>query len=60
VRMSAIRKLAAEATDNGLLAPEMAAGVMRVKSAKTKGVRAGTWLSLAQAQPERSAAPQPN
>jgi site-specific recombinase XerD len=50
VRMSAIRKLAAEAADNGLLAPEMAAGVMRVKSAKTKGVRAGNWLSLAQAQ----------
>jgi site-specific recombinase XerD len=48
--MSAIRKLAAEATDNGLLAPEMAAGVMRVKSAKTKGVRAGNWLSLPQAQ----------
>jgi site-specific recombinase XerD len=50
VRMSAIRKLAAEAADNGLLAPEMAAGVMRVKSAKTKGVRTGNWLSLAQAE----------
>jgi integrase len=50
VRMSAIRKLAAEATDNGLLPPEMAAGVIRVKSAKTKGVRAGNWLSLPQAQ----------
>lgn len=50
VRMSAIRKLAAEATDNGLLPPEMAAGVMRVKSAKTKGVRSGNWLSLPQAQ----------
>ena len=50
VRMSAIRKLAAEAADNGLLAPEMAAGVMRVKSAKTKGVRTGNWLSLPQAQ----------
>ena len=37
-------------TNNGLLAPEMAAGVMRVKSAKTKGVRAGNWLSLPQAQ----------
>jgi hypothetical protein len=48
--MSAIRKLAAEAADNGLLPPEMAAGVMRVKSAKTKGVRAGNWLSLPQAQ----------
>lgn len=48
--MSAIRKLAVEATDNGLLAPEMAAGIQRVKSAKTKGVRMGNWLSLKQAQ----------
>jgi site-specific recombinase XerC len=46
VRMSAIRKLAVEATDNGLLAPEMAAGIARVKSAKTQGVRMGNWLSL--------------
>ena len=29
VRMSAIRKLAVEATDNGLLAPELAAGIAR-------------------------------
>jgi site-specific recombinase XerD len=50
IRMSAIRKLAAEASDNGLLAPEMAAGILRVKSAKTKGVRMGNWLSLPQAQ----------
>ena len=50
VRMSAIRKLALEASDNGLLAPEMAAGIQRVKSAKTKGVRTGNWLSLEQAQ----------
>ena len=49
-RMSAIRKLAVEATDNGLLAPEMAAGILRVKSAKTRGVRMGNWLSLQQAQ----------
>jgi integrase len=50
VRMSAIRKLAEEATDNGLLAPELAAGISRVKSAKSIGVRAGNWLSLKQAQ----------
>src|ERR1039457_5753981 len=46
VRMSAIRKLAVEATDNGLLAPELAAGIQRVKSAKSIGVRMGNWLSL--------------
>jgi integrase len=50
IRMSAIRKLAAEAADNGLLAPEMAAGIARVKSAKSVGVRAGNWLTLKQAQ----------
>ncbi len=50
IRMSAIRKLAAEAADNGLLAPELAAGIARVKSAKSVGVRAGNWLSLKQAQ----------
>jgi hypothetical protein len=38
VRMSAIRKLAAEAADNGLPAPELAAGIARVKSAKTVGI----------------------
>lgn len=50
VRMPAIRKLAVEATDNGLPAPELAAGIQRVKSAKSIGVRAGNWLSLRQAQ----------
>jgi hypothetical protein len=48
--MSAIRKLAAEAADNGMLAPELAAGISRVKSAKTQGIRVGNWLSLRQAQ----------
>jgi hypothetical protein len=52
VRMSAIRKLAVEATDNGLLAPELAAGIQRVKSAKSiythTGWREmdGKWLFL--------------
>jgi site-specific recombinase XerD len=50
VRMSAIRKLAVEAMDNGLLAPELAAGIQRVKSAKSVGVRMGNWLSQKQAQ----------
>ena len=50
VRMSAIRKLAAEAADNGLLAPELAAGISRVRSAKTQGIRTGNWLSQRQAQ----------
>jgi site-specific recombinase XerD len=50
VRITAVRKLAVEAADNGLLAPELAAGICRVKGAKSKGVRVGNWLSLRQAQ----------
>jgi hypothetical protein len=38
IRMSAIRKLAGEAVDNGLLAPELAAGISRVKGVKSIGV----------------------
>ena len=44
IRMSAIRKLAAEAADNGLLAPELAAGIARVKSVKSVGIRTGNFL----------------
>jgi integrase len=50
IRMSAIRKLAAEAADNGVLAPEIAAGIARVRSAKSVGIRLGNWLSVRQAQ----------
>jgi len=49
IRMSAIRKLAAEAADNGLLAPELAQ-ISRVKSVKSTGIRVGNWLSQRQAQ----------
>src|SRR5260370_32004597 len=45
IRMSAIRKLAVEATDNGLLAPELAAGISRVKGATTAGIRTVNWLA---------------
>jgi len=41
VRITAVRKLAVEAADNGLLAPELAAGIARVKGAKAVGVRMG-------------------
>ncbi len=50
ISMSAIRKLAAEAADNGLLAPELAAGIARVRSAKSVGIRIGNWLSVRRAQ----------
>jgi site-specific recombinase XerD len=50
VRLCAIRKLAVEAADNGLLDPDLAAGIGRVKGAKRLGVRLGNWLTLKQAQ----------
>jgi site-specific recombinase XerD len=50
VRLSAIKRLAAEAADNGWLAPALAAGVARVKGTRRHGVRAGNWLTLAQAE----------
>jgi site-specific recombinase XerD len=45
-----VRKLAVEAADNGLLAPELAAGITRIKGVRMKGVRIGNWLSVQQAQ----------
>src|SRR5450631_2099202 len=50
VRITAVRKLAVEAADNGLLAPELAAGITRIKGVRSHGVRVGNWLSLQQAQ----------
>ena len=44
-----VRKLSG-ATDNGLLAPELAVGITRVNGTKSKGVRIGNWLSPRQAQ----------
>src|ERR1039458_7431681 len=46
VRITAVRKLAVEAADNGLLAPELASGIVRVKGVASKGVRLGNWLSI--------------
>jgi site-specific recombinase XerD len=50
VRMSAIRRLAAEAADNGLMAPELASGIGRIKGIKREGVRTGNWLTVHQAE----------
>jgi site-specific recombinase XerD len=50
VRITAVRKLALEAADNGLLAPELASGIARVKGVASKGIRLGNWLSARQAQ----------
>jgi site-specific recombinase XerD len=45
-----VRRLAYEASDTGLLSPELAAGIRRVKGAKRLGVRIGNWLTIEQAK----------
>jgi len=45
VRLAAIRRLSYEAADNGLLSPELVAGIRRVRGVKQLGYRAGNWLS---------------
>jgi len=50
LHLSAIRKLAREAGDNGLLDPVLAQGIERVKGVKSAGVRSGNWLTREQAQ----------
>jgi site-specific recombinase XerD len=49
-RLSAIRKLAGEAADNGLLDPQIAGGIRAVKGARQEGRRTGNWLTREQAQ----------
>jgi site-specific recombinase XerD len=50
LRLAAVRRLAYEAADTGLLSPELAAGIRRVKGAKKVGVRLGNWLTPDQAK----------
>jgi site-specific recombinase XerD len=47
-QLAAVRRLAHEAGDAGLLSPELAAGISRVKGVKQLGFRSGNWLSSAQ------------
>ena len=48
-RLAAVRRLVYEAADSGLLSPELAAGIRRVKGVKQLGFRAGNWLTFDQA-----------
>jgi len=50
LKLSAIRKLIAEAADNGLIDPVLAQGIKAVKGVPRAGVRLGNWLSLEQAR----------
>jgi site-specific recombinase XerD len=49
-RLSAIRKLALEAADNGALDPQVANGIRAVKGARREGRRTGNWLKREEAQ----------
>src|SRR5215469_4352563 len=44
-QLAAVRRLAHEAADSGLLSPELAAGIGRVKGVKQLGFRSGNWLT---------------
>jgi site-specific recombinase XerC len=44
-QLAAVRRLAHEAADAGLLSPELAAGISRMKGVKQLGFRVGNWLS---------------
>jgi site-specific recombinase XerD len=48
LRLAAVRRLAYEAADCGLLSADLAAGIRRVKDAKRLGVPVGNWLSAEQ------------
>jgi len=49
-RLTAIRKLALEAADNGLIEHSVAQAIGRVEGVRQEGKRLGNWLSQAQAQ----------
>ena len=47
-QLAAVRRLAHEAADAGLLSPDLAAGIARVKGVKQLGQRSGNWLTQEQ------------
>src|SRR5271166_3390818 len=50
LRLGAVRRLAYEAADCGLLSADLAAGIRRVNGVKKLGVRLGNWLTAEQGQ----------
>jgi site-specific recombinase XerC len=50
LHLSAIRRLADEATESGWLSPELVTGIRRVKGVKLLGRKIGNWLTGNQAQ----------
>ena len=50
LRLGAVRRLAYEAADCGLLSADLAAGIRRVNGVKKLGIRLGNWLTAEQGQ----------
>lgn len=50
LRLAAVRRLAYEASDSGLLSPELVAGIRRVKGVKQLGHQVGNWLTVEEGQ----------
>jgi site-specific recombinase XerD len=48
VRLAAVRRLAYEAADGGILSPDAKAAIRRVKGVRQIGQRVGNWLSVQQ------------
>jgi site-specific recombinase XerD len=48
LHLGAVRRLACEAADSGLLSSDLAAGIRRVKGVRNLGVRLGNWLTVEQ------------
>jgi integrase len=48
LRLAALRRLAYEAADCGLLSPDLVAAIRRVEGARRLGVRIGNWLTVAE------------
>ena len=45
LRLAAVRRFAYEASDSGLVSPELVAGIRRVKGGKRFGQPVGNWLT---------------
>ena len=50
LRLGAVRRLPYKAADCGLLSPDLASGIRRVKGVKKLGVRLGNWLTAEQGE----------
>jgi site-specific recombinase XerD len=50
LHLAVIRKLAGEASERRILAPEVAAGIRNIRGARQQGTRTGNWLTADQAR----------